>query len=266
MKSKKLWLAAVVIISMLTTGCLSILEGQEPRINRVETATLDIEEILSSAENQVIDTEVLQKVIPTCSSLHGSNRGLPEESVIMEIQREKTKDLDPVEVVIVQEIIHNMHMTFERELLTGNSSSREYGWIERLSDPDSLFWESLERTGLFRYPGDTASFLNTADGNSYIQRLEAAKKTFPSEDSVYEDIAVIQKLIRHAVDNHDILGLWYAHQILHDLDYWMFNYPIYFPLNAAAPPSWRGVETYFGVTKTIEGTHPQPILQIMEDL
>jgi hypothetical protein len=33
----------------------------------------------------------------------------------------------------------------------------------------------------------------------------------------------------------------------------VLNYPIQYPKGTAAPPDWKGVETYFGVTKTLKG-------------
>lgn len=72
-------------------------------------------------------------------------------------------------------------------------------------------------------------------------------------------------MIIYAVDNHDIKGLWYALQVLHDLDYWVLNYPSHFPKGKPAPPDWKGVNTYFGVTKTLEGSHPPNIEELIDN-
>ena len=83
-------------------------------------------------------------------------------------------------------------------------------------------------------------------------QLEEVKTTFAGKTAFADDITKAQELIDEAVKNHDIKSLWYAHQVLHDIDYWVLNYPIQYPKGVAAPPDWKGVETYFGTIGVID--------------
>lgn len=64
------------------------------------------------------------------------------------------------------------------------------------------------------------------------------------------DVAAMQTLIREAVPNHDLSKFVELHKMLHDFDYWVINYPAYFPLTA--PPDWGGITCYYGVLSDID--------------
>lgn len=134
--------------------------------------------------------------------------------------------------------IHELHMYFESGFIYED-------WIKKYSNPKSRGWAFWEKTGIIEIRGYTEKVYNEKDGNWYIRKLEEAKKVFTGK-AICDDIAKAQDLISDAVKNHDIKSLWYAHQVLHDLDYWVLNYPIQYPKGTAAPPDWKGVETYFG--------------------
>jgi len=85
----------------------------------------------------------------------------------------------------------------------------------------------------------------------YIQQLEEVKAAFAGKTTFVDDITKVQELIDEAMKNHNIKILWFAHQVLHDLDYWVLSYPIQYPKGTAAPPDWKGVEAYFGTTSVL---------------
>lgn len=84
--------------------------------------------------------------------------------------------------------------------------------------------------------------------SSISNNLKKVNAAFAGKTTFVDDITKAQELIDEAVKNHDIKCLWYAHQVLCDLDYWVLNYPIQYPKGTAAPPDWKGVEAYFGTT------------------
>ena len=51
--------------------------------------------------------------------------------------------------------------------------------------------------------------------------------------------------IQNGIDNHDLSECFEAHKIVHDLDYWIVNYPI--GSFYAAPVDWGGLDCYYGL-------------------
>lgn len=192
-----------------------------------------------------IDNEVVLK----SENLHNSEKQPPEKSVLVKKQEELTKNIYQTEVTEAKTTLHEIHMYFENGFIYESEN-----WIKKLSDPESPGWIFWEKTGIIEIPGYTEKVDNQKSGDTYIQWLDNVKQVF-SDPNLIDDITTVQKLIKYAVDNHDIKGLWYAHQVLHDLDYWALNYPIHYPIGKPAPPDWKGIDTYFGVTKTLEGSH-----------
>lgn len=50
--------------------------------------------------------------------------------------------------------------------------------------------------------------------------------------------------LQKAMDKHDIEGCFKVHETIHDYDYWIINYPVYFDTFPAT--DWGGVDIYFG--------------------
>lgn len=53
----------------------------------------------------------------------------------------------------------------------------------------------------------------------------------------------MESLVRQAVQNRDLSRLIRYHQMIHDMDYWVVNYPISYP--QLAPPDWAEVGCCF---------------------
>jgi hypothetical protein len=186
-------------------------------------------------------------VVISKENLHKSDVPLPDEDMAEKVQAELFKGVKKEDLEKAKKTVHELHMYFESGFVYEAEN-----WIKKYSDPNSPGWVFWEKTGTIEIPGYTEKVYNEKDGNWYIQKLEEAKKVFTGK-TICDDIAKAQDLISIAVKNHDIKNFWYAHQVLHDLDYWVLNYPIQYPKGTAAPPDWKGVETYFGVTKTLKG-------------
>ncbi len=186
-------------------------------------------------------------VVISKENLHKSDVPLPDEDMAEKVQAELFKGVKKEDLEKAEKTVHELHMYFESGFVYEAEN-----WIKKYSDPNSPGWVFWEKTGTIEIPGYTEKVYNEKDGNWYIQKLEEAKKVFTGK-TICDDIAKAQDLISIAVKNHDIKNFWYAHQVLHDLDYWVLNYPIQYPKGTAAPPDWKGVETYFGVTKTLKG-------------
>lgn len=191
----------------------------------------------------------------TIETLHQSNVKPPSKTELINAQNIIDSEIEKKDLDTVKTGIHEMHMMFETGFVyqTGN-------WIEHFSDPRSPYWIYWEKTGPIKLPGETEVVNNDIDARTYIQQAESIKNKVNNED-FKTDMDVIERLIGHAKDKHDIMGLVYTHQVLHDLDYWLLNYPIYFPTGKGAPPDWEGVNTYFGASVTLKGANLPGLLQ-----
>lgn len=186
-------------------------------------------------------------VVISKANLHKSDVPLPDKDMVEKVQAKLFKGVKKEDLEKAKKTVHELHMYFESGFVYEAEN-----WIEKYSDPNSPGWVFWEKTGTIEIPGYTEKVYNEKDGNWYIQRLEEVKAAFADKTAFTDDITKAEELISEAVKNHDIKNLWYAHQVLHDLDYWVLNYPIQYPKGTAAPPDWKGVETYFGVTKTLD--------------
>jgi hypothetical protein len=123
--------------------------------------------------------------------------------------------------------------------------------LDHYKVPSSPYWECWEHLGTFQIPSGSEKFYNTTDGDTIIASLEKAH--ILAKDSAFQaDIAKMQDLVRKAVAHHDLSKFVELHAMLHDYDYWIVNYPIYYP--KIAPSDWSGVKCYFGVINSIKYT------------
>lgn len=188
-------------------------------------------------------------------TLHKSNLKPPGKTELIAMQKVINSGIEKKDLASVKSGVHEIHMMFEAGFVyqTGN-------WIERLSDPHSPAWIYWEKTGPIKLPGETEVVDNKIDAQTYIQQVESIKNKVNNQD-FKTDMEVVKHFIAYARDKHNIMGLVYAHQVLHDLDYWLLNYPIYFPPEKGGPPDWAGVNTYFGASATLRGPNLPKKLQ-----
>ena len=81
---------------------------------------------------------------------------------------------------------------------------------------------------------------STYSGVDNLKKIENIIK----EPETKEKIKEIYTKFQIAMDNHDIEGCFKAHEAIHDYDYWIINYPVYF--ETYPPADWGGIDTYFG--------------------
>lgn len=221
-------------------------------------------EIQPAKDNQVHDTvdktasdntsaaqgaafEEMQDIVINKENLHKSDTPLTNKDVVEKVQAELFKDVKKEDLERAKKTVYELHMSFESGFVYEAES-----WIKKYSDPNSPGWVFWEKTGTIEIPGYKEKVYNEKDGKWYIQQLEEVKKTFTGKNAFVDDITKAQELISEAVKSHNIKSLWYAHQVLHDLDYWVLNYPIQYPKGVTAPPDWKGVETYFGTVNVLD--------------
>ena len=118
-------------------------------------------------------------------------------------------------------------------------------WIDRSST--SSMWNYIYYVASYYDNAEVRMGRSDYTGVECIQSLEKIKNIVNNQYfSLDIDKAIV--LMQSAIDIHDLETLYKFHQIVHDLDYWLLNYPIK-PF-IAAPADWHGVYVYFGVLES----------------
>ena len=74
---------------------------------------------------------------------------------------------------------------------------------------------------------------------SFINKL-----LFLAADQDIKDVlTTIKSDYTNSFKYHDIGSLFALHEVIHDYDYYVVNYPISYSI---APPDWGGLDDYFG--------------------
>jgi hypothetical protein len=231
----------LIIFAFAAGGCFTDSKirtetGDQPQ----DTAKAASEDTPATLETPAAKTP---DIVISKTNLHESNVPLPDRETAEKVQGALFEGVGEEDLEKAKKTVHEIHMYFESGFVYED-------WAEKYSDPDSPGWVFWERTGIIEIPGYTEKVYNEKDGIWYIQQLEGVKQAFTDKTALTDDIAKAQELISEAVKNHEVKNLWYAHQVLHDIDYWVLNYPVQYPEGTVAPPDWKGVKTYFGVTET----------------
>jgi len=126
----------------------------------------------------------------------------------------------------VKDSIHQMHAVLD-QLLT-------YGGIKKYVSQDDETWK------VFTDPqsGLTAQFKSTVD------------KLLPliGDENLKLDLQTFQRFMDIAAGERLSIALAYAHRMIHDLDYWVFN----------SDADSGGVRDYWGATATLHGKEGNP--------
>ncbi|MFZ7121065.1 MAG: hypothetical protein ACOWWH_08965 [Eubacteriaceae bacterium] len=252
MKEKKIITLVIIIlaVSLISVYIGFFIYSMDDKDKENEIEKPGTETIYTNKKTEESDSLIISK-----ETLHESNKEFPDENTVLVVQKNVLEGLNKQEIKEIKETINRIHLYFEIQFIEMNISTT-------LSDPESPIWVIWEKTGTIDgddIPGSDPVF-NEYDGDSFIKDLELIKRLVDG-DKLKADISVTQKLISFAVKNHDLSALYYAHQMLHDIDYWVINYPIEYPI--AAPPSWKGVHTYFGVVASLGNNYPLEIIKLL---
>lgn len=166
--------------------------------------------------------------------LHPAGTDKPSDSVCKAARRRAFAGLDSAKIQTLRDVVHEQHVTIENDFIHKSLSTR-------LADPQSIYWEEWEHLGRIQYPG--SEFIdNQRDGDTIVAALEKAA-ALENDTLFHADLTAMENLVRQAVQNHDLSRLIRYHQMIHDMDYWVVNYPISYP--KLAPPDWAGVGCCF---------------------
>lgn len=170
--------------------------------------------------------------------LHKSDLKPPEKSVCLKAQKQALEGLEDEQLKTVRDTVREEHARIESYLLDH---------VKSLKSPDAPYWEFLEHTGIVAIPGEEM-VLNEWDKDTITANLKTVEDLVRN-DAVKSDFERMRKTLDDAVGAHDLRGLFSYHEMIHDYDYWVVNYPAYYP--DAPAPDWGGIEVYFGIPSVI---------------
>lgn len=170
----------------------------------------------------------------TGKDYYQTNNNPPTEQECKDLKTLIFQGLSDEEIKTVQKYIHEAHMYLESNIVNENL------W-KRLSNKNSDSWKIWENTGTVNVDG--VNILHNRSGQTYIDELEEVKMILGNNSIFITDIEKIQQSMQDAVKNHDVAKLFLFHQMIHDCDYWIVNYPIHF--DTVAPPDWEAVNFYY---------------------
>ena len=165
--------------------------------------------------------------------LHSSALEKPNDEELKKAQGSLLSNLNENELSILRKNIHNIHSSLEFHLVNR---------IYTLKDANNIYWEVDSSSGVFIQPNgekiQNYGFWEYRDQLKELNELTLNNKLHAILDSALNKI-------QNGIDNHDLSECFEAHKIVHDLDYWIVNYPIssFF----AAPVDWGGLNCYYGL-------------------
>lgn len=166
--------------------------------------------------------------------LHKSDLEQPKKEQCLEWQRDALAGLSESEKKEFCEAFKWLHIQIE-EFLLGN--------VSLLKEPDSIYWKryELKRDEVFK---DPISGIESID-NTYHIMLDYFETliSLAKDTEIRNALTVMKSDYINAFKFHDICSLFSVHEVIHDYDYYVVNYPISF---STAPPDWGGLDDYFG--------------------
>ena len=135
-------------------------------------------------------------------------------------------DLSNEQIEDVKNRIMELHMDIEYDLVYIFTSD---------NGPESAKWNNID--------GANSNVIDEYIGYDMIDNLEYTKALIDDElYTKYVDDIIEQ--INYIIVNHDIDIYFEIHQKVHDLSYYVINYPL--ESFEVDPPDWHGVYVYFG--------------------
>ena len=244
MKSRKISLVFFLVLVCTIGGfLLSLHLGRSEVMLPQQTKTTSSSSFRRKSEKSSIPTAAIDSASEASSGeesywLHKSSLELPDKSVCLKAQKKALAGLSDSQKKNVQTVVREEHVRIEFFLLDH---------VKTLKSFDSPYWAYLEHTGTISIPGD-AKVWNDWDKDTIIGNLKVISSS-DKDQTVKSDFKRMQDTLQTAVEQHNLQKVFFYHEMIHDYDYWVINYPAYFP--TAAPPDWGGIQTYFGTTSLI---------------
>lgn len=169
--------------------------------------------------------------------LHDSDIKIPDEKNCTNMQEKVLNGLNENEVEQINKKLREAHITLEFLLMNGTKN---------LKQSDSIYWNLYNNAETITEPtGEELDFT----ANSCFQAIanniaEIADVLLDKETK--EIFKETYERLEKAMEYKDLGEIFKIHEVIHDFDYWIINYPAHY--DTAPAPDWEGIETYFGTT------------------
>lgn len=181
--------------------------------------------------------------------LHKSNLKAPQNELCYKAQELALSDLDENTQKNLKENFRALNWKLEYFLLGEFHSGN-------LKDSNSPSWNTVIN-GSFS-PETQTYYQGTL--TSTLDSIIELKKQFKNE-KVINDLTKAEIILREAINNHDLIKVSEVHEIIHDYDYWVVNFP---PVELdTEPPDWDGPYTFFGKISIFTSSNPSstPVIE-----
>ena len=244
MKSRKISLAFFLVLVCTIGGfLLSLHPGKSEVMPSQQTKAASSSSSIKKWEKSSVPAVTVDSMSEASSGeetywLHKSSLKLPDKRVCLKVQKQALAGLSDAQKKNVQTAVREEHVRIEFFLLDH---------VKTLKSSDSPFWAYLEHTGTIAVSGYSKVW-NDWDKDTIIGNLKVISSSVKNQ-TVKSDFKRMQDTLRTAVEHHDLHKVFSYHEMIHDYDYWVINYPAYYP--TAPAPDWGGIQTYFGTTSLI---------------
>lgn len=233
--SKRIFIIIIITVTIIFSFIIGLVVSRRMKTTSVSNKNT----ITSNVEKETSNTICAETVDFSNKKyyLHKSDLEKPLQEACLKAQKEALQELNETEIKNVQQILRETHIMLEYRLIDA---------VRLIKEPDSPYWAKFNMDEPYLDPLSG----NIVKSDGFYNNIEDLKKieNIIKEPETKEKIKEIYTKFQIAMDNHDLEGCFKAHEAIHDYDYWIINYPVYF--ETYPPADWGGITTYFG---TIQG-------------
>ncbi len=174
--------------------------------------------------------------------LHGSILETPDKTQCLKAQKLAFDKLSDNEISTIKKAVGIVHS--ELESLLVNS-------IRTLKEPTSPYWNTYitgqEMTDIIS--GEIFLFGDEYCFNYTLNSIKNITKIIKNEKAL-NDLNSYINTLQEGINKHDLARCFEAHEIIHDYDVWIIEYPI--QNLKIEPVDWSGLKVYFGKNQLIQ--------------
>lgn len=154
----------------------------------------------------------------------GGESFVPTEAEVLALREKVTEGMTDEDISALRKAIVNANLGLEHFYFYDD-------FFDRLSDPESLYWNYFEKTGEIQIgwaessDGTRSEVVTTNDFvmEDYIKRLQALKESVVS-GLLDADFDRLMDLLPAAKQSHDVAYVEEFYHMVHDMDYFLLRY------------------------------------------
>ncbi len=165
--------------------------------------------------------------------LHDSSHKIKERDFYEVLKLNALSGLSEAEQKKNKSTVRTMHYSIEKFLLNN---------VSLLKEDDSIYWQYVIDEKPFTDP--ISGYENKYTVNSTVTNgLKEMLRTVKHEKTKSK-LETTLKIWENSIKNRNLEGLFKAHEYIHDMDYFMLNYPTRYVYDPYA--DFQGIDDYFG--------------------